>query len=105
MAQSKGKYMEGLAAFRQHPVEPEPVPQEAVLPSAVAGTGATRNTRPVGKRSNPDWKLFSMFLKKQTHRKAANILRNREEADTDLSDLMEELLAGWVSEQSSKVEV
>ena len=41
------------------------------------------------------WKLYSHFLKKQTHREVTNILRN-EENGRDLSDVLEQLLEEWL---------
>jgi hypothetical protein len=54
--------------------------------------------RPHGKRSDPAWKQFSVLLKKQTQREAANMLRTEAESDEsrDLSDLLQELLEQWV---------
>jgi hypothetical protein len=46
------------------------------------------------------WKLYSHFLKKQTHREATNILRN-EENGRDLSDVLQQLLEEWVSQQKT----
>jgi hypothetical protein len=54
--------------------------------------------RPPGKRSNPEWKLYSHFLKKQTHREATNILRN-EDNGRDLSDVLQQLLDEWLTRQ------
>jgi len=54
--------------------------------------------RPPGKRSNPEWKLYSHFLKKQTHREATNILRN-EDNGRDLSDVLQQLLDEWLARQ------
>ena len=51
--------------------------------------------RPPGKRSDPTWKLYSHFLKKQTHREVTNILRN-EENGRDLSDVLQQLLEEWL---------
>jgi len=54
--------------------------------------------RPPGKRSNPEWKLYSHFLKKQTHREATNILRNGDNG-RDLSDVLQQLLDEWLTRQ------
>jgi len=51
-----------------------------------------------GKRSNPDWKQFSILLKKESHKKAVSILRERYEG-MDISDLMQALLEQWLNSQ------
>jgi hypothetical protein len=56
--------------------------------------------RPPGKRSDPEWKQFSILLKKDTQREAANLLRDRGEG-SDLSGLMQKLLDSWVKRQKS----
>lgn len=54
--------------------------------------------RPPGKRSDPAWKQFSILLKKDTQREAANILRTKDEG-SDLSGLVQSLLEGWIEGQ------
>jgi hypothetical protein len=54
--------------------------------------------RPPGKRSDPAWKQFSVLLKRDTQREAANILRAKDEG-LDLSDLVQNLLEGWIKRQ------
>ena len=56
--------------------------------------------RPPGKRSNPAWKQFSVLLKKETQREAANILRAKDEG-VDFSGLVQNLLESWVKRQKS----
>jgi len=53
--------------------------------------------RPPGKRSNPEWKLYSHFLKKRTQREATDILRAEDDA-RDLSDVLQELLEKWIAQ-------
>jgi len=48
-----------------------------------------------GKRSNPDWKLYSHFLRKQTQRAAVAKLQG-EDGGRDLSDVLQELLENWL---------
>jgi hypothetical protein len=55
--------------------------------------------RPPGKRSDPSWKQYSVLLRRDTQRKASNILRDREEGD--FSALMQHLLEEWVASQAS----
>jgi hypothetical protein len=56
--------------------------------------------RPPGKRSDPAWKQFSLLLKKETQRKAASLLRDKDEG-LDLSALVQNLLESWVKKQKS----
>ncbi len=51
----------------------------------------------VGKRSNPDYESTTIYLRKNTKRKMAVILLDR---DDDLSDIVEMLLSKWASENS-----
>ncbi len=82
--QTEPKAMELAPEAGQQPVAP-------VAPEEGRGRG-----RPAtGKRSNPEWKLYSHFLKKQTQRAAAARLQ-AEDAGRDLSDVLQELLEGWL---------
>jgi hypothetical protein len=92
MAESKSKYAQTIASIRQRPAEQADSPAHASA-EPVRGRG-----RPPGKRSDPAWKLYSHFLKKQTHREATNILRN-EENGRDLSDVLQQLLEAWLAQQ------
>ena len=92
MAAPKSKYAQTIASIRQQAAE-QPDAPVSVSAEPVRGKG-----RPPGKRSDPAWKLYSHFLKKQTHREATNILRN-EENSRDLSDVLEQLLEEWVLQQ------
>jgi hypothetical protein len=56
--------------------------------------------RPLGKRSDPAWKQFSVLLKKETQREAAKILRDKDEGQ-DLSRLVQNLLESWIKRQKS----
>jgi hypothetical protein len=59
-----------------------------------------RRGRPPGKRSNPEWKLFSHFLKRRTQKEVAALLQARDDG-RDLSDVLQELLERWLAEQRS----
>ncbi len=96
MAEPQGKYAAVLAAIRQPQQE---VRDEAAPPAPVEEQRRGRG-RPAGKRSDPEWKLYSHFLKKQTQRAATNILRN-EDNGQDLSDLLQQLLAQWVAQRQA----
>ena len=57
--------------------------------------------RPPGKRSDPDWKLYSHFLKRSTQRQATSILFEAEDS-RDLSDVLQSLLEKWVARRRTK---
>jgi hypothetical protein len=79
---------------------PGPPPQEPPQPRREKPAAHVPRPlgRPPGKRSDPAWKQYSVLLKKETQREAANILRAKEEGQ-DLSGLVQTLLAGWVKRQ------
>jgi hypothetical protein len=90
MAESKSKYAQTIASIRQRPAG------QADSPISVSAEPVRGKGRPPGKRSNPEWKLYSHYLKKQTQREATNILRN-EDNGRDLSDILQELLEEWLT--------
>ena len=97
MAEKKGKFSALADLHRQPeadeaPAETQPVPAK---PLAVESRGRGRPA--TGKRSNPEWKLYSHFLKRQTQRAAVARLQ-AEDSDRDLSDVLEELLAQWLKQ-------
>jgi hypothetical protein len=94
MAAPPSKYAQTIASIRQQAAEQPDAPAPASA-EPMRGKG-----RPPGKRSDPAWKLYSHFLKKQTHREATNILRN-EENGRDLSDVLQQLLEEWISQQKN----
>lgn len=54
--------------------------------------------RPIsGKRSNPEYRLSSHYLKRKTQRAAVTKLMAKDDG-RDLSDLLQELLERWVEE-------
>lgn len=59
--------------------------------------------RAPGKRSDPEFKPYTILLKKQTHKQANRLLEDMD-SGRDLSDLMQELLAAWVEKQAKKAE-
>jgi len=54
--------------------------------------------RPPGKRSDPAWKQFSVLLRRETQRKAVDMLRDADDG-RDLSWLVQSLLEGWIKKQ------
>jgi hypothetical protein len=87
-----------LATLRQRADEERPaaIGDGTERPATRAADPERRRGRPPGKRSNPEWKLFSHFLKKRTQREATAILR-AEDDSRDLSDVLQELLEGWIT--------
>ena len=92
MAETKSKYAQTIASIRQRSETPDA--------AASVGPGQGRG-RPPGKRSNPEWKLYSHYLKKQTQHEATAILHNKENGQ-DLSDVLQELLEGWIAQQKRR---
>ena len=87
-----------LADLHRHQepeVEKPAVESVAPMSALVPEEGRGRGRPATGKRSNPEWKLYSHFLKKQTQRAAAARLQ-AEDNGRDLSDVLQELLEGWL---------
>lgn len=88
-----------LAQLHRQPSEAEaaePAPETDSMPViALPEAGKGRGRPPIGKRSNPDWKLYSHFLKRKTQRAAVARLQ-AEDAGRDLSDVLQELLENWL---------
>jgi hypothetical protein len=88
-----------LADLHRQPPEAEAsdvIPEPTPLPAApILETGKGRGRPATGKRSNPEWKLYSHFLKKRTQRAAVARLQ-ADDSERDLSDVLEELLENWL---------
>jgi hypothetical protein len=95
MAERQRKF--GALANLREPTDDDKSPAPAT--GAPAPGTERRKGRAPGKRSNPEWKLYSHFLKKQTQRKATAILRAQEDESRDLSDVLQQLLESWIEEQ------
>lgn len=54
--------------------------------------------RPPGKRSDPNWEQIGLFLPVELHRQVKKNLIDIK--DKDLSELVAELLQGWIEEQT-----
>lgn len=52
-------------------------------------------SRPIGKRSDPDYTQITAYVRKGTHEDVMRAIYKRRE----LSELIEELLAGWLKKQ------
>jgi hypothetical protein len=81
--------------FENSTVDETPAPGRIEKPAPALKTPG----RPPGKRSDPDFKQYSVLLKRQTQRQASDILRNQENGQ-DLSDLVQQLLEQWLKKQS-----
>jgi hypothetical protein len=53
------------------------------------------SSRPPGKRSDPDYTQITAYIRKETHEGVMRAIYKRQE----LSELIEELLAGWLKRQ------
>jgi hypothetical protein len=75
--------------------------ERAAAPAAIAPAPESGGRgRRAGKRSDPAFRPTTFFVRKETQRKAARLLEDQD-AGKDLSDLVEELLANWISEHSN----
>ena len=60
-----------------------------------------RRGRPSGKRSDPDYVGFTTYIRKDTHHDVKVALLQEKEG-RELSELVEELLAGWLKSKPRK---
>lgn len=98
MSEKRSKFSALADLHRQPPdvEEAEFVVERAPVPSVAAEAAGKGRGRPaVGKRSNPEWKLYSHFLKRQTQRAAVARLQ-ADDNGRDLSDILQELLEKWL---------
>lgn len=72
------------------PVEPLADAQDTLEVTRGRGRPAT------GKRSNPDYKPFTFFMQKGTHKKLKLALLQNEDA-RDVSELIQDLCEQWLS--------
>jgi hypothetical protein len=94
------KYGKALSALKQASAPPArmvttPAPDLPAPPLPEPTPKAGRG----GKRSDPEYTPTTFFVRKVTKRKAARLLEDTN-AEQDLSDLVEHLLAKWVAEHS-----
>ena len=92
MAESK------FAGIFQHSLteEPRAVERAENRTTALKGPG-----RPPGKRSDPEYKQYSVLLKRQTHRQVTALLRDQEDGP-DVSELLQQLLEQWLKQQQEE---
>ena len=99
-------FQNAKATSTEPPQEPRPHEQPAPAQDQppLRGEKPARTPRPLGrppgKRSDPAWKQFSVLLRKETQREAANILRDKE-GGQDLSGLVQNLLDAWIKRQKT----
>lgn len=103
------KFSGALAKLKNPPAEPPAEPQtpsEKEAPRAAQSEAPPLfSTKPVkatvakgrrpGKRSDPNYEPTTVLLRKKT-KKLANRKLEDTEAGQDLSDLIEQLLSGWI---------
>lgn len=70
--------------------------------NAGADEGARRG-RPTGKRSSPEYVPLTVYVRRETHR-GVKIALLREDDGGEMSQLVEELLSGWLVERERKAE-
>jgi hypothetical protein len=92
MAESK------FAGIFQHSLQDEPQASERIEKPAAA---LKAPGRPPGKRSDPEYKQYSVLLKRQTHREVTKILRDQEDSP-DVSELLQQLLEQWLQHQQKQ---
>lgn len=102
MAEKRGKFaaLTDLNQAEPEVAEIESRPTNAlksiqVTTPVIDETGRGRGRPATGKRSNPDWKLYSHYLKRKTQRAAVAKLQ-AEDSERDLSDVLQELLENWL---------
>ena len=76
------------------------LPEEPQAPERTEARGAALKApgRPPGKRSDPEYKQYSVLLKRRTHRQVTNILRDQDDSP-DVSELLQQLLEQWLETQ------
>ena len=103
---AEGRKFAALAGIRQQqpePEKPEPVeqarPEAAPPPPVSERAGKGSRGRPSGKRSDPEFQPTTVLLRKATKKAAIRKLEDTD-ARKDLSELIEQLLNGWVKRQA-----
>jgi hypothetical protein len=87
-----------MESVRERPLD-EPSEVEAPRPSESETVAETREMHPAGrsgKRSDPNFVQISAYIPKETHRAVKRALLDRED-EKNLSELLSELLEGWIN--------
>lgn len=98
MADKRGKFSALADLHRTTNTEGKSVDvssEPSQSPASLGNQEKGRGRPATGKRSNPDWKLYSHFLKRRTQRAAVARLQ-AEDDGRDLSDVLQELLENWL---------
>ena len=69
------------------------------MPQVPASIVQEHKPRRAGKRSDPAFRPTTIFVRKETQRKATRLLEDQE-SGKDFSDLVEELVANWIIKHS-----
>lgn len=91
-------------AGHENPPESAPIPEPGRPVQPRGGQGGISAAekrqpgRPAGKRTDKDWKQFSVLLRHEDQFQAVNILRGTRDK-RDFSMLMQSLLEGWLKRQ------
>ncbi len=88
-----------LNKTRSLPAEPEPAPTPS--PRPVTQEPPQRVGRPRGKKSNPEYRQVTVYLRESVHRAAQKLLLDDERKE--FSELVDELVSRWVQSRSPKV--
>ena len=95
MAEAKLKYS-ALTQLRQQHQAPEPLRTEDPVGPTLADVLPAKPPKPLGKRSDPAYKQYSVLLKRNDHDAALDRLKRRGDG-TDFADLMQALLAAYLA--------
>jgi len=76
-------------------LEPEPV-----IDAEVTSTPTKQRSRPLAKRSNPDYTQALAYIPKNLHIKIRQELMDPQYGKKDFSDLVAELLAKWLEDKT-----
>ena len=90
----------GALARLKDPVAPEPAPDPVAetLSHPPPAEVPRPMGRPPGKRSDPDWAPRTILMRKSTHKNTTRQLLDTDD-ERDLSELVDELLRGWLHKQ------
>jgi hypothetical protein len=103
----QSKFAGVLGKLNKRPPEASEEPEQpsiktvaAIEPRPAAINSPAAKARRLGKRSDPEFSPTTFFVRKETKRKAARLLEDKDTGE-DLSDLVEQLLSKWVAKHSN----
>lgn len=102
--QNDAQKIAGLASILQSTnkpkeIDPSPAPSAAAVIETPVRTSAKRHKRErVGKKSDPHFHLYGLYLRKETEKRSRRRLEDTL-PDKDLSDLVQELLEQWLTKR------